>query len=283
MIVLITGATAGIGRHLALALAALGHRVVATGRKKEALLELAEEARSRGLELDVLLLDVTDPSSIDLAARTVGQLTGGHGVDVLINNAGYGQAGALLELSDAVLREQFEVNVFGLMSVTRAFVPGMVERRSGTVINISSTGGRFTFPFFGAYHASKYAVEALSDALRMELATFGVRVAIIEPGPVESSFADRTMTSLPSGERTRYPSAYARADALRGVSDRFSVGPELVARAVVDAMESMRPRARYLVPSCRFRMLFMMLALLPTRLIDALFRRAAGLRLSADF
>jgi short-subunit dehydrogenase len=283
MIILITGATAGIGRHLALALAALGHRVFATGRKKEALEALAVEARGQSFDLEVLLLDVTDPSSIDVAARSVLHLTGGRGVDVLINNAGYGQAGALLELSDQSLRDQFEVNVFGLMAVTRAFVPPMVERRGGTVINISSTGGRFTFPFFGAYHASKYAVEALSDALRMELSPFGVRVAIIEPGPVESSFADRTMTSLPSDERTKYPSTYAKAAALRGMSDRFSVGPELVAKAVVDAITSSRPRARYLVPSCRFHMLFMMLAVLPTRLIDALFRRAAGLRLSADF
>ena len=274
---LITGATAGIGRHLALDLAARGHRVFATGRRQDALDTLEAEAKEKGLPLEALPLDVTDGLSIAGAARELRERTGGHGADVLINNAGYGQAGALLELEDTILREQFDVNVFGLMAVTRALVPDMVERRHGTVINVSSTGGRFTFPFFGAYHASKYAVEALSDALRMELAPFGVRVAIIEPGPVESSFADRAVTSLPSGDRSRYPTAYARAESLRGLSDRFAVGPELVARAVDRAIRSARPRARYVVPSCRFELLFFVLALLPTRIIDALFSRAAGL------
>jgi len=275
--VLITGATAGIGRHLAIALAADGHRVFATGRKRTALLQLLDEANESSLDMEVLELDVCDRQSIDLALRMVRERTGGHGIDVLINNAGYGQAGALLELTDSTLRDQFEVNVFGLMAVTRAFAPDMVERKRGTVINVSSTGGRFTFPFMGAYHASKYAVEALSDALRMELAPFGVRVAIIEPGPVESSFADRTMTSLPAPAGSKYEAAYARADALRGVSDRFAVGPEMVASAVKHAIEARRPRARYLVPACRFQLMLMLMALLPTRLIDMLLRRAAGL------
>ncbi len=275
--VLITGATAGIGRHLALDLARRGHRVFATGRRAEALAALEAEANDQGIALETFALDVTDPLSIASAAAEVNARTEGRGVDVLVNNAGYGQAGALLELHDSTLRAQFDVNVFGLMSVTRAFVPAMVDKRHGTIINVSSAGGRFTFPFFGAYHASKYAVEAMSDALRMELAPFGVRVVIIEPGPVESSFADRTMTSLPPKDGSRYEEVYTRADTLRGVSDRFAVGPNLVARTVQRAITTRSPRARYLVPSCRFELLFMMLAFVPTWLMDAIFRRAAGL------
>src|SRR5687768_11745094 len=218
-----------------------------------------------------MLLDVTDPLSIARAASEV------ESIDVLINNAGYGQPGALLELDDTALRRQFDVNVFGLMAVTRAFAPKMVEKKRGTIINISSTGGRFTFPFFGAYHASKYAVEALSDALRMELAPFGVRVVVIEPGPVHSEFAERAMTSLPAADRSRYRAAYARAETIRKSSDRLAVGPEQVAFAVQRAIRSSCPRARYMVPSLRFELLFMLLAVLPTSLIDFVFRRVMGL------
>jgi short-subunit dehydrogenase len=269
--VLITGATRGIGRYLALDLAKSGFHVIATGRDRAALSTLAAEAN-----VDTVLLDVADRDSIALAVEAVMARTSGRGVDVLINNAGYGQAGPLLELDDDLLREQFEVNVFGLMAVTRAFVPQMLERKSGVVINVSSTGGRITFPFFGAYHASKYALEAMSDALRMELAPFGVRVVVIEPGPVESGFADRSLASLPPAS-PRYRAAYARADALRAVADRFAVGPELVARAVRRAIRSRLPRARYVVPPLRFEILFLLQAFLPTCLIDAFFRRAAGL------
>ena len=269
--VLITGATAGIGRHLALDLARRGLRVVATGRKQDALDLLEAEANEEELDLDTMLLDVTDPLSIARAAAEVEDL------DVLINNAGYGQPGALLELDDTTLRRQFDVNVFGLMAVTRAFAPKLVEKKSGTIVNISSTGGRFTFPFFGAYHASKYAVEAMSDALRMELAPFGVRVVVIEPGPVHSEFAERAMTSLPAADRSRYQAAYARADVIRKSSDRLAVGPELVASAVQRAIHSSCPRARYMVPSLRFELLFMLLAVVPTWVIDRVFRRVMGL------
>jgi short-subunit dehydrogenase len=278
--VLITGATRGIGRFLALDLAKKGCRVIASGRSRAAVESLADEAREAGLDLEGIILDVADPGSIAAAEKAVHQKTEGRGPDVLINNAGYGQAGPILELSDANLRDQFETNVFGLMAVTRAFVPAMIDRGSGTVINVSSTGGRLTFPFFGAYHASKYAVEALSDALRIELSPFGVRVAIIEPGPVRSSFAERAMQSLPAdgGKSSRWAPVLARAEAIRVRSDRLAVGPELVARAVKHAIESRRPRARYLVPALRFRLLFALLALTPTCVLDAFYACVLGMR-----
>jgi short-subunit dehydrogenase len=268
---LVTGATAGIGRYLSVDLARRGYRVFATGRNREALESLSAEARAEGLELETLALDVTDAASIAAAASAVDRL------DVLINNAGYGQPGALLEVDDETLRKQFDVNVFGLMAVTRAFAPKLVEQKRGTIINISSTGGRMTFPFFGAYHASKYAVEALSDALRMELAPLGVRVVVIEPGPVHSKFADRAMSALPASTDSLYQAAYARADAIRKSSDRLAVGPDRVARAVHLAIESSCVRPRIMVPQLRFELLFMLLAVLPTSLVDFVFRRFAGL------
>jgi len=275
--VLITGATTGIGRHLALDLARHGHQVIATGRKLALLEGLAAEAKADGKTIEIIPLDVTDNENIAAAVRAVDALTSGAGLDVLINNAGYGQAGALLEVTEAELRQQFETNVFGLMAVTRAFVPRMVERGRGHVLNVSSAGGRFTAPFFGAYHASKYALEAMSDALRMELAPFGVRVVLIEPGPVHSKFTDRTMASLPQAPGSRYAEVYARADAIRAQSDRAAVGPERVASVVRRAIDSRRPRARYLVPGFRLELMFAAMAVTPTALIDAVFSSVFGL------
>src|SRR5688572_13355578 len=140
-IVLITGATAGIGREAALHLAARGHRVIATGRREGALAALAAEARARGLAIDTVRMDVTSEPSIAEARELVDRLTDGHGVDVLINNAGYGLAAPLVQATDADLRAQFDTNVFGLMAVTRAFTPAMIERRAGRIVNVASIGG----------------------------------------------------------------------------------------------------------------------------------------------
>jgi short-subunit dehydrogenase len=277
--ILITGATAGIGRHLALDLAARGHRVIATGRNAEALATLEVAARAQNLPIRQRALDVTDAASIAAARAAVLDETGGRGIDVLINNAGYGQTGPLLALDDATLRRQFDTNVFGLMAVTRAFAPEMVARGDGCVINVSSTSGRITFPFFGAYSASKYAVEALSDALRLELQPFGVRVVVVEPGPVRSSFAERAIAALPPHAETGYASVYARADALRATTDRHAVEPERVARVVRRAIGSRRPRARYLVPGW-YELLFGFASLVPTRWLDRLLRRGFGLEAS---
>jgi short-subunit dehydrogenase len=198
-------------------------------------------------------------------------------VDILVNNAGYGQAGPMMELAEADLRAQFETNVFGLMAVTRAFGAGMIERGRGWILNVSSVGGRITFPFFGAYHASKYAVEAISDAMRAELRGFGVHVVLIEPGPIESRFSERAFGSLPSEKSaTPYASSYARATDIRSASDRASFGPEYVGAAVQRAIGSRWPRARYMAPWF-LAIPFALLPLVPTRLLDAIFRRVFGL------
>jgi short-subunit dehydrogenase len=276
--VLVTGATAGIGRYLALDLATRGHRVFATGRNAEALSVLAAEAVSKGLKLSAVALDVTSAQSIAGAAAVVRAQTGGHGVDVIVNNAGYGQGGPLLEVSDATLREQFDTNFFGLMAVTRAFVPEMLARGRGWILNVSSVGGRVTFPFFGAYHASKYALEALSDALRAELRGFGVHVALIEPGPIESRFSERAFGSLPAEQdASPYAASYALAGGIRSVTDRTSFGPHHVARAVRQAIGSRWPRARYVAPWF-LAIPLALLPLVPTWLLDAVFRRVFGLQ-----
>ena len=188
---LITGATAGIGRHAALHLAKAGHRVFATGRREPALRDLQDEAGD--LDLVTFRLDVNDPRSIAAAVELIDDKTDERGIDVLVNNAGYGLVAPLALVSDGDLRAQFDTNVFGLMAVTRAFLPKMMVRRSGRIINVSSVGGQQAFPLMAAYNASKFAVESLSDGLRWELAPFGIKVSIIEPGPIKTEFGDVAM------------------------------------------------------------------------------------------
>ncbi len=241
--VLITGATAGIGRTTALHLARAGYRVIATGRKVHELEALATEARAAGADLDTLSLDVTSASSIAAAASAVDTLTGGAGLDVLVNNAGFGLIGPLVEVDDAGLRRQYDTNVFGLMAVTRAFLPTMMARRRGRVINVSSVGGRMTFPFMGAYNSTKYAVESLSDALRFELRPFGVDVVLIEPGVIRTNFTDTAMGGLDASTSSAYAASLRKADQLRARMEATAVGPEHVARAITRAIRARRPSA----------------------------------------
>ena len=275
--IFITGATAGIGRHAALHLAARGHRVIASGRKRALLDELVAEAGRAGLRLEAVALDVTDPAGVERAAAEAQRLTGGRGVDVLVNNAGYGLPGPLEEVSDEELRRQFETNVFGLMAVTRAFLPQLRARR-GRLVNLSSIAGRVTFPFFGAYHASKYAVEALSDALRNELQPFGIRVALVEPGPIRTEFGERAIGAVRAQARpgSPYVAAYARAEEIKAASAKQEAGPEVVSRAIAHAIEARRPRIRYVVPFTS-RVLVAVMGILPQRLVDVVARWVVGL------
>ncbi len=273
--VLITGATAGIGKHVALHLARKGHKVFATGRNAAALARLLDEAK--GTALETLQLDVTDAASIAAAKDEVERRTGGAGLDVLVNNAGYGIAGPLEEVDESAVRAMFDTNVFGLVAVTRAFLPSMRRRGSGRILNVSSVGGRITFPLFGAYNATKYAVESLSDSLRYELAPFGVQVVLIEPGVIRSEFSDRSMSTLPKpGPESPYAAIYARADRIKEQADAQAVGPECIAEAIERAITARRPAARYVAPF-RTRILLALVALLPTRWVDAAMRAMVGL------
>jgi short-subunit dehydrogenase len=272
LVILVTGATAGIGRHAALELARRGHRVFAAGRRTAALRVLENENPN----IEGVVLDVTNQASIDDAKETIARKTDGHGVDVVVNNAGWGLVGPLEELSDADLRAQFDTNVFGLMAVTRAFVPQMRERGFGRVINVSSMGGRITFPLMGAYHATKYAVEALSDALRIELGAFGISVSLIEPGAIRTEFTDVALTDIKRFEDGAYGAVLRNAKALEDQFMATAVGPEHTTRAIVKAVESKRPSARYIAPR-RVAFVLAIFAILPTRWMDGLLRMAMRL------
>jgi len=287
--ILITGATAGIGRHAALELVRQGHHVFATGRREGALAELVAEATAIGRgKLEALRLDVTDEPAVLAAAAEVLARTDGRGIDVLVNNAGYGQMGPLEEVTDGELRKQYDTNVFGLMNVTRAFLPQLRARARAEagaggdararIVNVSSVGGRQTFPLMGAYNSTKYAVESLSDALRRELAPFGVAVSIVEPGPIRTEFNDTAMATI---DRDRistsgYAPVIAEADRFRAKFEAQSAGPEVTTRAIVHAATARRPRVRYVVPFSSAVMLAFLSAL-PTRAVDAIMRALSGL------
>ena len=272
-----TGATSGIGRATAILLAKKGHRVIATGRNPDALADLKTEAK-----VETLVLHVDDPESIAEAAARVEELTDGRGVDVLVNNAGFGVMAPLLEITQDDLRRQYETNVFGLLAVTRAFTRAMARRSHGTVINVSSIGGRMTLPFLASYNSTKYAVESISDGLRAELHPFGVRVAVVEPGIIATRFNATAMDRLGRYGRAGSPWAESLSVAVRSMdgSGRFAAKPETVARTIVAAAEARRPRARYIAPWHAAPTLWLT-KLLPTRLVDAVLRRASGLHVAA--
>jgi NAD(P)-dependent dehydrogenase (short-subunit alcohol dehydrogenase family) len=250
--VLITGCSSGIGAATAAHLADKGWTVYATARRVETLTDL----EAKGCR--TLPLDVTDEASCRAAVEAVEAAEGA--VGVLINNAGYSQSGAVESVPDERVRAQFDTNVFGLLTMCRLVLPKMREQRWGKIVNVSSMGGRFTFPGGGVYHASKHAVEALSDALRFEVKGFGVDVIIIEPGIIRTSFGETAAREIDAG--TRDPGPYgefnqAVAEATAGVYERGPLRrlggpPEPVARKIERAITARSPRTRYTVtPSAR--------------------------------
>lgn len=286
-IVLITGATAGIGRTTALHLASQGHHVIATGRKPAELAKLAQEhtassaaatngAPSKAGRLDTLLLDVTSAASIASAVAEVQKITGGRGLDVLVNNAGFGVLGPTSEIDDAEMRRQYETNVFGLMNVTRAFLPKMLERRAGRIVNVSSVGGRLTLPYFGVYNSTKYAVESLSDAMRYELRPFGIDVSMIEPGVIRTNFEATAVSGMAQFSSGAYAPAMAKYEQMSKTADRFASNPIVIAKAIARAVNARRPAARYVAPWSTNLALFMQ-TVLPTRVWDWAMRKVGFL------
>jgi len=279
--VLITGATAGIGRFTALHLAKLGHHVIASGRKLEELKKLKAEAAS--LRLDTILLDVTSTTSIAAAVVEVDGLTGGNGPDVLVNNAGFGILGPTSEITESEMRRQYETNVFGLMNVTRAFLPKMMERRAGRIINVSSVGGRMTLPYFGVYNSTKYAVESLSDALRYELRPFNIDVALIEPGIIRTNFEATAVSGLAQFANTPYAVAVRKYEEMSKFADKFASNPIVIAKAITRAVKARRAAARYVAPRSQ-HIIFLASALLPRRVWDWAMRKVGNLNAkSIDF
>ena len=266
-VILVTGGSSGIGFEAAQRLARMGHKVYAAARRTA----LMEPLKADGVT--PLALDVTDDASRCQCVDTILKAEGR--IDVLVNNAGYGYFGAVecVPLDDA--RRQLEVNVFGLAEMTRLVLPAMREQGSGRIVNIASIAGRAVFPFGGWYNVSKYSVEALSDALRMELKPFGIDVAIIEPGCIKTEWGIIAADHLEECSRgTAYEQpALREAAAMRwAYKGNFITKPTRVAQAVVRAATSRCPRTRYRLGTASFSVTVLHV-LLPARWWDALLRK----------
>jgi NAD(P)-dependent dehydrogenase (short-subunit alcohol dehydrogenase family) len=266
--VLITGCSTGIGRATAERLGSRGWIVYATARRTDSIADLERKG------CRILQLDVTDEPSITAA---VSQVESEHGcIGALVNNAGYAVERAVETVPIAEIRRQFETNFFGLVRLCQLVLPAMRREGWGRIVNVSSVGGKLTLPGGGYYHATKYAVEAFSDALRYETAGFGVRVIVVEPGIIKTSFGDTA--TVPAGpEEGPYASfndAVAKriAGAYEGLMPKLiGSGPGRVAKAIEGAISSVHPRTRYRVtPSARIAL--MSRKLMPDRVWDAFMR-----------
>ena len=268
--ILITGCSSGIGFDAAFALNDRGHHVIASCRKQSDVDKLTT------LGLETVLLDVANIESIYKAFPEVLVKTGGR-LDVLINNAGYGQAGALEDIPHDVMCEQFTTNVFGMLALSRLAIPIMRKQMQGRIINISSILGFISMPFRGAYTASKYAVEGLSDTMRLELKPSGIAVITIEPGPISSQFRDNVLEfSLKKIDiehsyfKKQYQQMLATFHQQKNES-LFTKAPDVVVKKLIHAIESKKPKAKYPVtfPTHLFSILKRILSV---KMLDRLIR-----------
>lgn len=273
--ILITGASSGLGQACALALAGKGFRVLAGVRQDSD----GERLLGSGCrDLTPLRLDVCDGDSIEAAVGAIADKVGAAGLQGLVNNAGIVIAGPLECIPIEALRQQLEVNVVGLVAVTQAVLP-LLRRGRGRIVNMGSLSGRIVTPFLGPYCASKFALEALSDALRMELAPWDIPVSLLEPGPVSSPIWDRTRrrgaelaAAAPPESQALYAEALSRFERAVAEIGRLAPGPEAVIAAVLHALTAPVPRVRY--PLGRFATWQILAArLIPRRLLDRLIRR----------
>ena len=283
--ILVTGCSTGIGYTCALGMKARGWRVFATARRPDDL------AMLDGLGLEAVALDYADPASVAACAGTVLERTGGR-IDALFNNGAYGQPGFVEDLSVATLRRQFEANVFGWHDLTVRLIPAMRAQGHGRIVQCSSVLGLVAMKYRGAYNASKFAVEGLTDTLRLELAGSGIHVSTIEPGPIRSRFAANALAALRreididaslhrdlyrrriaalEAEAAGLPPREAPGEARRrtGPLPRYRLGPEAVLDALVHAVESRRPRPHYHVTMAT-RFMAAMRRLLPARILHGL-------------
>lgn len=269
-VILITGCSSGIGFDAVFALKQRGHRVIASCRKQDDVDKLLQ------MDIETLHLDVNDSASIKKAFTELLERTNGV-LDVLINNAGFGQAGALEDISRETLVKQFETNVFGLQELTNFAIPVMRNQGQGRIINLSSILGVISMPFRGAYNASKYAVEGLSDTLRLELYSSGIKVITIEPGPIESRFRDnfvdnslKNISWQKSFFKRQYESMLTTYKEVKGNS-MFTLQPQAVINKLIHAIESKNPKAKYPVTFPAHLFIFLK-RILSTKRMDGFFR-----------
>jgi NAD(P)-dependent dehydrogenase (short-subunit alcohol dehydrogenase family) len=269
--ILITGCSSGIGLASARTLRARGWRVLATARKRGDLERLATEER-----LEALYLELADQDSIADCADQALSRTGGE-LFALFHNAAYGQPGAIEDVPADVLRRQLEVNLIGAHELTRRILPAMRTKGTGRIVQCSSVLGFIAAPFRGAYCASKFALEGLTHAFRLELRGSGIHVALIEPGPIRTRFVDNAVAAARANididgslHRDRYQAMMASLE--RGGRQTFKLEPEAVVRKLIHAVESPRPKARYRV-TVPAHLASLATRVLPTRLLDSLTAR----------
>jgi NAD(P)-dependent dehydrogenase (short-subunit alcohol dehydrogenase family) len=238
----ITGCSTGFGRELAKMVLDRGYRAVVTARDPAKVEDIAVGHEDRAL---VLELDVTDSVEVNVAVKSAEQHFGG--IDVLVNNAGVGYFGAVEESDEEEVRRMFEINFFGLSSMTRAVLPGMRKRRTGHVVNISSIGGLRSFPSLAYYHATKYAVEGFSESLALEVAPLGIKVTIVEPSGFRTDWAGRSAAEARNRIADYAPTAGRNLENIRGNSGRQAGDPVRAAAAIIAAVESPDPPLRLLL------------------------------------
>jgi NAD(P)-dependent dehydrogenase (short-subunit alcohol dehydrogenase family) len=277
--VLITGGTDGLGRAAALRLAEKGYRVFAAGRSAEKRTEIDRVAASKKLPMKSLEMDVRDDSSVTRAVQAVLHETGA--VDVLLNNAGIGTMAVVEELRADDLRAVYETNIFGVLRVTQAVLPHMRERRKGRILMLSSVAGIVTPPLYAAYSSSKHALEAISNALRLEMFPFHIEVVLIEPGYIITNFRNVVQEMARSYVDGSSASPYAKiyASAIAGASDSRQASkttPEDCAEVILHAIEASHPKARYPVTPLAKWVAFGR-RMLPDTLLDSFLRRRFGI------
>jgi short-subunit dehydrogenase len=284
-VVLITGASTGIGAALAKQLAHryAGIRLVLAARSREKLETVAAECQQGGAEVLVVPTDLTQIDQTQALAQKALEHFGQ--IHVLINNAGYGQMGPLELMTPEECRRQFEVNVLGPLALTQAVIPGMRDRGGGRIINISSIGGRTAFPFGGLYSGSKFALEAMSDALRMELEPFNIKVSVVEPGAVHNEFLEvvkhEIETAVPNPQSTPYRAAFATFGELDQRTKSTAWTSDQVAAVIIKVLNAHHPRPRYVAATAGSFLVFMLTKVLPTRAVDRFWQRFYGINLVA--
>ncbi|MFM7425630.1 MAG: SDR family NAD(P)-dependent oxidoreductase [Elainella sp.] len=280
-VVLITGASKGIGAALPVVLANRfpGVRLVLAARSLDRLEAVADTCRQAGAEVCVVPTDMAEVQQVQALAQTALNRFGR--IDAVVNNAGYGQVGPIELVSMDLVRQQFEVNLLGVIALVQAVIPVMRQQGGGRIINVSSIGGRVAFPLGGLYSTSKFALEGLSDVLRMELEPFNIRVSVIEPGPVRTEFFNRASQQMQQAVadpgQTPYADALQHMVAMNQRLMSMAWSSEQVAEVIVKALTDRQPKPRYVAATGGNVMLWLMTKLLPTRLVDLFWQRFYGI------